>query len=109
MCLLSQQSCNVINTEKGGPKYVKGTVLDSLTSLPIDSVKISTGLKSDTSSLVFQTYTDSNGQYLFFVGTGTNSSGLVVIADKSSYQKQKKEFSTALVDTAIVNFKLLPN
>jgi hypothetical protein len=107
--LFVSEGCNVTNTaETGSSKYVKGFVLDSLTNLPIDSAKIFLGSKPDSSFSLFETYTNSNGQYLFFLGNGTNGSGLLVVAEKGGYQKQKKSFSTALLDTATVNFKLSP-
>ena len=86
------------------PNTVKGTVIDSLTRIPLDSAWVD----KDTSA-PYMAYTDSLGIY-GPVGTVVGYAGKYVIyCGKDGYTTRNKEVVfTGNGITAIINFELVP-
>lgn len=83
---------------------VEGTVVDSLTRLPIDCAWISAS--PDTSESPVMAYTDSSGIYIFMSFAGRHR---LHYCGKNGYvTKESPEYEVQNAKTTIVDFELVP-
>ena len=96
-------ACDHTFVEPGG-NFLSGSVTDSDTSLPIDSVLV--GLKSDLNSntAIASTYTDSLGRYTLFAARWEKV--FYVVTRKEGYRRNVELIVFLDGDTVAVNFKL---
>ncbi len=102
-----QEKAGTVDDSSLRARYVKGTVTDEETGLPVDSARIRLASIVDTSMAPGPgTYTDRIGHYLCLVGA-TDGSGLLLVVERPNYESQYREFRTSPTDTAVVNFRLV--
>ncbi|KAA3615254.1 MAG: hypothetical protein D8M58_22075 [Calditrichaeota bacterium] len=103
-------SCSSPNeeTDMSFNKIIKGTVSDSISTMPIDSVEII--LKSLTSSAYSHgpVYTDSSGKYRIDVGSGSGQD-LYLHFLKMGYHAKQLFISQFLLnkDSTILNIRMI--
>ncbi len=84
--------------------FVRGTVSDSETSLPIDSVHILFKINASYTSSFGDGYTDTLGCYLLF--SGPHNGRLYLEATKDGYRSYGKYISIIAIDTIMADFSL---
>lgn len=84
------------------PRFVAGTVMDSLIMAPIEGARISHDSLLEQSLAV----SDSGGHYIAF--SGAPDSNIALFCGKSDYRTKRAIYSTVFQETTLVDFELLP-
>ena len=103
LCIVFVLSCEdneFMNGEKGF--VVSGKVIDSVTTLPIDSVLISWG---DTLIPTLDTLTDSTGNYSLLVPQSTR----IIYARRAGYKTKGREIRNLNSNVSNFNFEVVSN
>jgi len=103
LVLLLHLACHDDKMVEPQGAVLAGTVVDSLSSAPIESAWVS--LVDSLYDPSHDVLTDSTGYYVVF--TGTPGIHRWAFCGKERYVTQMKTFSTAPAETTIVNFRLV--